>query len=163
MGYGLRYDYGIFRQEIENCRQVEYPDHWLKHPDPWEVARPREVVPVPIACTFRLEKGSLRVVPNIRSHLLRVPYDRPVVGYGGATINTLRLWTATSPEFFDFGEFSSGDFVGALIDRVAAETVNASPISRRFHSRRPGPALRSGIFPGFLFAGRHRDAISAHQ
>ena len=123
MGYGLRYDYGIFRQEIENCRQVEYPDHWLKYPDPWEVPRPRETVQVPIACTFRLEKGTLRVVPNIHSHLLGVPYDRPVVGYGGATINTLRLWTATSPEFFDFGEFSSGDFVGALVDRMAAETV----------------------------------------
>jgi starch phosphorylase len=123
MGYGLRYDYGIFRQEIENCRQVEYPDNWLKHPDPWEVARPRETVQVPIACTFRLEKGTLRVVPNICSNLLGVPYDRPVVGYGGATINTLRLWTATSPEFFDFGEFSSGDFVGALVDRMAAETI----------------------------------------
>ncbi len=123
MGYGLRYDYGIFRQEIENCRQVEYPDHWLKHPDPWEVARPRETVQVPVACSFRLEKGTLRVVPNIRSHLLGVPYDRPVIGYGGATINTLRLWAATSPEFFDFDEFSSGDFVGALVDRMAAETV----------------------------------------
>ncbi len=123
MGYGLRYDYGIFRQEIENCRQVEYPDHWLKHPDPWEVARPRETVKVPIACAFRLENGTLRVVPDIHSHLLGVPYDRPVVGYGGATINTLRLWAATSPEFFDFGEFSSGDFVGAIVDRMAAETV----------------------------------------
>jgi len=123
MGCGLRYDYGIFRQEIENCRQVEYPDHWLKHPDPWEVARPRETVQVPVACSFRLEKGTLRVVPNIPSHLLGVPYDRPVVGYGGETINTLRLWAASSPEFFDFGEFSSGDFVGALVDRMAAETV----------------------------------------
>ncbi len=123
MGYGLRYDYGIFRQEIENCRQVEYPDHWLKHPDPWEVPHPRETVQVPIACAFRLENGTLRVVPDIHSHLLGFPYDRPVVGYGGATINTLRLWAATSPEFFDFGEFSSGDFVGAIVDRVAAETI----------------------------------------
>ena len=123
MGYGLRYDYGIFRQEIENCRQVEYPDHWLKHPDPWEVAHPRETVQVPIACAFRLENGTLRVVPDIHSHLLGLPYDRPVVGYGGATINTLRLWAASSPEFFDFGEFSSGDFVGAVVDRMAAETI----------------------------------------
>src|SRR5262249_25552184 len=52
-----------------------------------------------------------------------VPHDRPVVGYGGRTINTLRLWGAASPEFFDFGEFSSGDFVGAIVDRVVAETV----------------------------------------
>ena len=62
-------------------------------------------------------------MPNIHSHLFGVPYDRPVVGYGGGTINTLRLWSATSPEFFDFGEFSSGDFVGAIVDRMAAETV----------------------------------------
>jgi starch phosphorylase len=123
MGYGLRYDYGIFRQEIENCRQVEYPDNWLKHPDPWEVSRPRETVQVSLACAFRLENGKLRVVPDIHSHLLGVPYDRPVAGYGGANINTLRLWSATSPEFFDFGEFSSGDFVGAVVDRMAAETV----------------------------------------
>jgi starch phosphorylase len=123
MGYGLRYDYGIFRQEIENCRQVEYPDHWLKHPDPWEAAHPRETVQVPIACAFRLEGGTLRVVPDVQSHLLGVPYDRPVVGYGGSTINTLRLWGASSPEFFDFGEFSSGDFVGAVVDRVAAESI----------------------------------------
>src|SRR5215469_3980090 len=123
IGYGLRYDYGIFRQAIENCRQVEYPDHWLKHPDPWEVARPQETVEVPLACSFRLENGTLHAVPGVASHLLGVPYDRPVVGYGGANINTLRLWRAHSPEFFDFGEFSSGDFVGAIVDRTAAETV----------------------------------------
>ena len=123
MGYGLRYDYGIFRQEIENCRQVEYPDHWLKHPDPWELARPKGTVQVPLACTFRLEGGTLRVVPGIHSHLLGVPYDRPVVGYGGSNINTLRLWSATSPDFFDLGEFNTGDFVNAILDRVAAETI----------------------------------------
>ena len=57
------------------------------------------------------------------SCLLGVPYDRPVVGYGGKAINSLRLWSAASPDYFDFGEFSTGDFVGALVDRMAAETV----------------------------------------
>jgi starch phosphorylase len=123
MGYGLRYEYGIFKQEIKNGYQVEYPDHWLAHPDPWEVARPREIVQVPFGCSFKLENGSLRAIPHAPTHLLGVPYDRPVVGYGGGTINTLRLWAASSPEFFDFGEFSSGDFVGAIVDRMAAETV----------------------------------------
>ncbi len=123
MGYGLRYDYGIFRQEIENCRQVEHPDRWLNHPDPWEVARPKQTVQVPVACAFRLQNGTFRAVPDIHSHLLGVPYDRPIVGYGGGTINTLRLWAAGSPDFFDFGEFSSGDFVGAVVDRMAAETL----------------------------------------
>jgi glycogen phosphorylase len=122
-GYGLRYEYGIFRQEIDDGWQVERPDPWLLRPDPWEVARPRERVHVPIACSFALEGGRLRVVRDRPSCLLGVPYDRPVVGYGGKTINSLRLWGAASPDYFDFGEFSSGDFVGALVDRMAAETV----------------------------------------
>jgi starch phosphorylase len=122
-GYGLRYEYGIFRQTIENGYQVEQPDHWLAQPDPWEVARPREAVQVPLNCSFALENGQLRAVPGHASHLLGVPFDRPVVGYGGRTINTLRLWRAETPDFFDFGEFSTGDFVGAVVERVMAETV----------------------------------------
>ena len=81
------------------------------------------MIKVPLACSFQLQNGTLRAVPNMHSHLLGIPYDRPVVGYGGGNINTLRLWSATSPDFFDFGEFSSGDFVGAIVDRMAAETV----------------------------------------
>lgn len=123
MGYGLRYEYGIFRQQIEKGAQVEQPDHWLQNSDPWEIARPRETVQAPIQCSFRLENGALRADAARPSHLLGVPYDRPVIGYGGRTINTLRLWGAASPDFFDFGEFSSGDFVGAMIERTAAETV----------------------------------------
>ena len=122
IGYGLRYEYGIFRQTVENGFQVEQPDHWLAQPDPWEVARLRETVEVPLGCSFQLE-GDLRVVPGRPTHLLGVPYDRPVVGYGGRTINTLRLWGASSPDHFDFGEFSSGDFVGAIVDRIVADTV----------------------------------------
>src|SRR5262245_10973391 len=123
MGYGLRYQYGIFRQTIENGFQVEQPDHWLAQPDPWEVTRPRETVQVPLGCAFQLKNGVLHAIPGQSTCLLGVPYDRPVVGYGGQTINTLRLWEATSPDFFDFGEFSTGDFVGAVVDRVVAETV----------------------------------------
>jgi starch phosphorylase len=123
MGYGLRYEYGIFRQAIEHGFQVEHPDHWLVQPDPWEVSRPRETVQVPVGCSFQVENGVLRAVPGHSTQLLGVPYDRPVVGYGGHTINTLRLWAASSPQFFDFGEFSSGDFVGAVVDRILAETV----------------------------------------
>jgi starch phosphorylase len=123
MGYGLRYEYGIFRQQIQDGYQIEYPDHWLAHRDPWEVERLQDLVQVPLGCSFRLENGSLRAVPHAPTHLLGLPYDRPVVGYGGRTINTLRLWAASSPEFFDFGEFSSGDFVGAIVERMAAETV----------------------------------------
>jgi starch phosphorylase len=123
MGYGLRYEYGIFRQEIRNGYQVEVPDHWLRDADPWEVPRPRETVQVALGCSFQLEHGTVRAVPHEPTHLIGVPFDRPIVGYGGKNINTLRLWAASSPEFFDFGEFSSGDFVGAIVDRMVAETV----------------------------------------
>ncbi len=123
IGYGLRYEYGIFRQEIKDGYQVEQPDRWLAQTDPWEVARPSETISVPLACAFQTESGVFRAVPGHSTQLLGIPYDRPVVGYGGRTINTLRLWGAASPDFFDLDEFSSGDFVGAMVDRVIAETV----------------------------------------
>lgn len=123
MGYGLRYEYGIFRQLIQNGYQVEQPDHWLAQPDPWEVARPREAVMIQVGCTFRLERGALRAIEGAITDVQGIPYDRPVVGYGGRTVNTLRLWAAATPDFFHFGEFSSGDFVGAMVNRLLAETV----------------------------------------
>ncbi len=140
MGYGLQYEYGIFRQNIEKGFQVEHPDHWLAAPDPWEVTRPAETVQVPLGCAFRVENGHLRAVGGCPTHLLGVPHDRPVVGYGGQTINTLRLWTAATPDFFDFGEFSSGDFVGAIVNRAMAETVTR--VLYPDDSTRAGQALR---------------------
>lgn len=140
MGYGLRYEYGIFRQTIENGFQTEHPDRWLAQPDPWEVTRPNETVHVPIGCKFHLENGVLRATPGHTTPLLGIPYDRPVVGYGGRTINTLRLWGAATPDFFNFGEFSTGDFVGAIVDRVLAETVTR--VLYPDDSTRAGQALR---------------------
>jgi len=123
MGYGLRYEYGIFRQTIEEGWQQEQPDNWLRRPDPWEVARPHEKVEVRLNCAFELRGGSLRAIPGRPSTLIGIPFDRPVVGYGGKTINTLRLWAAASPDFFDFREFSEGEFVGALAETLAAESL----------------------------------------
>ncbi len=123
MGYGLRYDFGIFRQGIENGEQVEQPDPWLAQSDPWEIGRPAEAVSVPIGCRFELQHGVLRALPGQGSQILGLPYDRPVVGYGGETVGTLRLWRASAPQDFDFGEFSGGDFVGAVVDRIIAESV----------------------------------------
>src|SRR5215212_6587709 len=123
IGYGLRYDYGIFRQELRNGYQAEQPDCWLTRPDPWEVARPQETVRVPVACSFELRSGQISALRGSPMHFLGVPYDRPVVGYGGKTINTLRLWRAATPDVFDFGEFSGGDFFGAVSDKVIAESI----------------------------------------
>jgi glycogen phosphorylase len=123
MGYGLRYEYGIFKQSIKDGWQHEQPDNWLCPPDPWELARPRENVEIHLNCSFELSGGSLRVVPDRPSTLIGVPYDRPVVGYGGSTINTLRLWAAAAPDYFNFEDFSGGDFVEALAGTLTADTL----------------------------------------
>src|SRR6185503_7417411 len=123
MGYGLRYEYGIFRQTIQDGWQREQPDNWLRRPDPWEVARPDEKVEVKLGCSFELRGGSLRPIPGRPSSLIGLPFDRPVVGYGGQTINTLRLWAAAAPDFFDFQVFSHGDFVGAVAEKLGAESL----------------------------------------
>jgi starch phosphorylase len=123
MGYGLRYEYGIFRQSIREGWQQEQPDNWLRRPDPWEVARPQEQVEICLGCSFETRAGSLTAVLGRPSSLIGLPFDRPVVGYGGKTINTLRLWAAAAPEAFDFQAFSAGEFVGALAERLSAETL----------------------------------------
>lgn len=123
MGYGLRYEYGIFRQTIQDGWQNEQPDNWLRRPDPWEVERLQERVEVPLGCSFEMHGGALKVIPGRPSSLIGIPFDRPVVGYGGKTINTLRLWAAAAPDYFDFQRFSSGDFAGALAETLSAESL----------------------------------------
>jgi glycogen phosphorylase len=123
IGYGLRYEYGMFKQSIVNGWQKENPDNWLRDNDPWEVARPHEKVEVKLNVTFQLRAGSFHVIPDRPSILIGIPFDRPVVGYGGKTINTLRLWAAAAPDCFDFEEFGTGDFVGALGETLEAESL----------------------------------------
>jgi starch phosphorylase len=123
IGYGLRYEYGIFKQTIRDGWQHEQPDNWLRRSDPWEIARPEEKVEVKLGCSFEVRGGTLGVVVGRPSSLLGIPYDRPVVGYGGKTINTLRLWAAAAPDYFDFQAFSAGEFVSALAERLTAESL----------------------------------------
>jgi starch phosphorylase len=123
IGYGLRYEYGIFKQAMRDGWQIEEPDNWLRDPDPWEVSRPHEKVEVSVNCSFAVHDGTLQAIPGRTSTIIGLPFDRPVVGYGGKTINTLRLWTAAAPHGFDFQEFSSGDFVAALAGSLAAESL----------------------------------------
>jgi len=123
VGYGLRYEYGIFKQAIRDGWQQEQPDNWLSRPDPWEVERPHEKVEIKLNCSFEVRGGGLHAIVGKPSTLIGVPFDRPVVGYGGKTINTLRLWAAKAPEYFDFAAFSHGDFVGAIAESLEAETL----------------------------------------
>jgi starch phosphorylase len=123
MGYGLRYEYGIFKQDIRDGWQREQPDNWLRQADPWEVARPYEKVEIKMNCAVEVRAGTLQPVIGRTSNLIGLPFDRPVVGYGGKTVNTLRLWAAAAPESFDFQAFSHGEFVSALAERLAAESL----------------------------------------
>jgi starch phosphorylase len=123
MGYGLRYEHGIFRQKIRKGWQEERPDNWLRHPDPWEVVRANESVEVTFGCSFELRAGQLRMIPHRPSTLIGVPDDRPVIGYRGKTINTLRLWSATAAHAFDFQRFSGGDFVASIAEGLNAESL----------------------------------------
>jgi glycogen phosphorylase len=123
MGYGLRYEYGMFRQSIRDGWQLERPDHWLRRPDPWQVLRLHDIVEVRLNCSFKIVGGQLQIEPGKPSRLFGIPRDLPIVGYGGRTVNSLRLWAAAATDYFDFQEFSHGDFVAALTENLAAETV----------------------------------------
>src|ERR1039458_1533391 len=160
MGYGLRYEYGIFKQSIQNGWQQEMPDNWLRSPDPWEIARPNEKVEVNLGCSFELSGGSLRPVTGRPSTLIGIPFDRPVIGYGGSTVNTLRLWAAAAPEYFNFEEFSQGDFVEAFTQTLSAETLTR--VLYPDDSRVMGQALRL-MQEYFLVACSLADAVRRFQ
>ena len=160
MGYGLRYEYGIFKQSIQNGWQKETPDNWLRSPDPWEIARPNEKVEVSVGCSFELSGGTLRPVPGRPTTLIGIPFDRPVIGYGGSTINTLRLWAAAAPDFFNFEEFSHGDFVEAFTQTLGAETLTR--VLYPDDSRVMGQGLRL-LQEYFLVACSLADAVRRFQ
>ena len=160
MGYGLRYEYGIFKQSIQNGWQQEMPDNWLRSPDPWEIARPNEKVEVSVGCSFELSGGSLRPVPGRPTTLIGIPFDRPVIGYGGSTINTLRLWAAAAPDYFKFEEFSHGDFVEAFTQTLGAETLTR--VLYPDDSRVMGQGLRL-LQEYFLVACSLADAVRRFQ
>ena len=137
-GYGLRYEYGMFRQSITDGWQKENADNWLRQSDPWEVQRPTERVEVKLNCSVQVRGGRFEVIRGRPSSLYGIPFDRPVVGYGGKTINTLRLWAAAAPDSFHFEEFGSGDFIGALGETLEAESLtrvlypdDSTPIGRQ--------------------------------
>lgn len=125
-GYGIRYNYGIFRQQIQDGWQKEQPDNWLKDGNPWEVKRPDLTYPVFFGGYVTMIRENGRDVYKwVPSECVNgVAYDTPIVGYGGKTINTLRLWSATSPDGFSFEEFNSGDYTEAVRKKINAETLS---------------------------------------
>ena len=156
MGYGLRYEYGMFHQSLHQGWQQEKPDHWLRRADPWEVPRPQEAVEIQLNCSFELHGGSLRAIADRPSSVIAIPFDRPVVGYGARNINTLRLWAAAAPDDFDFQEFSSGDFIAALADTLSTETFTR--VLYPDDSTSAGQALRF-VQEYFLVAASMADVV----
>jgi len=126
-GYGLRYDYGIFRQAIREGYQVEEPDNWLRHGYPWEIERPEYQIPVHFGGHVEMGHdafGRLAFRWTPERTVLGIPYDFPIAGYGNHTVNNLRLWTAKATEEFDLHNFSDGHYLQAYEQKALTETIS---------------------------------------
>ena len=126
LGYGIRYEFGIFDQDIRDGWQVELTDKWLRYGNAWELIRPEWTVTVPFGGhteSYRNSQGVYRSrwVPALE--VKGVPYDTPTLGYNVNTANTLRLWKAEASESFDFQSFNTGDYYGAVYAKVNAENI----------------------------------------
>jgi starch phosphorylase len=126
-GYGIRYEFGIFDQEIRNGYQIERPEEWLRFGNAWEIPRPEYVVPV--GFYGRTEHsydstGRLRVSWVDARHVLGMPYDVPIAGFRNGTVNTLRLWRARASEELDLADFNAGDYLAAVQDKNLSENIS---------------------------------------
>ncbi len=127
LGYGIRYEFGIFDQEIVDGWQVERTDKWLRFGNPWELVRPEWAKEVKFG--GRVERytdvhGRFRVRWVPEKTVIGIPYDTPILGYATNTANTLRLWRAEAPESFDFHMFNRGDYYGAVNSKVVSENIS---------------------------------------
>src|ERR1039457_2143704 len=127
MGYGIRYEFGIFQQEIVDGWQAEKTDKWLRFGNPWEVVRPEWAVEVKLGgsterYTDEHDRARVRWIPH--KIVNGVPYDTPILGYRVHTANTLRLWRAEAPESFDFAVFHRGDYYGAVNQKIVSENLS---------------------------------------
>jgi starch phosphorylase len=127
LGYGIRYEYGIFHQTLVDGWQVEKTDKWLRYGNPWELARPEWTVEIHFGGRteqYTDELGRLRVRWLPARTVMGVPHDTPILGYHVNTANTLRLWRAEAPESFDFGQFNRGDYAGAVTQKIVSENLS---------------------------------------
>lgn len=126
-GYGIRYEFGIFQQEIENGNQVERADNWLKHGNPWEILRRKLLYRVKFygrSETYTDENGGLKYRWVNTRDIMAVAYDVPVPGYKTNTVNNLRLWEAKSTSDFSFDEFNAGNYVAAVHKKNESENIS---------------------------------------
>ncbi len=126
-GYGIRYDYGMFHQRIEDGRQVEVPENWLRYGNPWEFARPEVCYAVNFGghvTTYRDDQGRERHHWAPGEGVRAVAYDQPMAGYAAWTVNTIRLWAANAAQAFDLGHFNRGDYIASVQDQVETESLS---------------------------------------
>jgi len=126
-GYGLHYEFGIFKQMIQDGYQVEAPDEWLKFGSPWEIERPEYAINVQFYGKSVPEKddfGQPHFVWKDTKDILAIPHDMPIIGYGNNTVNTLRLWSARSSNQFDLQIFNHGDYMKAVEDKNRTENIS---------------------------------------
>ncbi|MBI5067172.1 MAG: glycogen/starch/alpha-glucan phosphorylase [Deltaproteobacteria bacterium] len=126
-GYGIRYEFGIFDQEIRDGWQVERPEEWLRFGNPWEIPRPEHQLPVHFFGRTEHgtdERGHHRVRWVDTRKVLGMPYDTPIAGYRNNTVNTLRLWRARASEEFDLGDFNRGDYLAAVEEKNVSENIS---------------------------------------
>lgn len=127
IGYGIRYEYGIFNQSIRDGWQSEQPDRWLRFGNPWEVPRPDYMVEVKFGGRtehYINEQGRYQVRWLPQRTVVGTPYDTPVPGYNNNTVNKLRLWSARASEEFNFQVFDAGDYTRAVVDKTFSETIS---------------------------------------
>lgn len=127
VGYGIRYEYGMFHQHIENGRQVEDPDHWLRDGNPWEIERAEDTRRIRFygrVENYHDDKGAMRPRWVESQDVLAVPFDMPIPGYRNETVNTLRLWKASTTDVFDLSEFNAGSYPEAVAAKNDAEQIS---------------------------------------
>ncbi|GGD53968.1 glycogen/starch/alpha-glucan phosphorylase [Lacimicrobium alkaliphilum] len=127
IGYGLHYEHGLFRQEIRSGAQIERPDSWRDYGNPWEICRPESIQEIPLygyVETKYGDKGQINKEWHPGSIVKGVPWDIPVVGYGGKTVNVLRLWESQASDYFNWDVFNAGGYVDAQRENVQAETIS---------------------------------------
>lgn len=127
VGYGIRYEYGMFRQQIEDGAQVEEPDHWLRDGYMWEVKRPEDTRYVRFGGRSEFyvdDNGASRVRWVDTENVLAVPHDTPVPGFENGTVNTLRLWKAAASDAFELGEFNAGRYPESVAKKNEAEHIS---------------------------------------
>jgi starch phosphorylase len=126
MGYGIRYEYGMFRQHVENCQQIEEPDHWLRDGNPWELERPEHTRRIQYYGRTEIYQDTQgrRHVRLLDTHdVLAIPYDTPIPGYQNDTVNVLRLWSAAATDEFNLQDFNAGSYTESVAAKNAAENI----------------------------------------